>query len=150
MKPYYADMYRDKFIDPILEKWHKTAAVSDTIFCVDDKRDAKSTCNVENLNNDNQEIGKVRYFTTRLNPHITKVDGSVFYHPSDPISSNPCDLGEFHMNTQTKSTSFTSRQIPTTITATPTNQNYVLHQTIPCGLYTKNLPIEIFKSNLTV
>ena len=65
----------------------------------------------------------------------------MFYDPSDPISSNPYDLSELHMNTQTELNYFVSKQKPTTITAAPLTQNYVFHQTISPGFYTKNSPM---------
>ena len=118
--------------------WHKTAVVSrKPQFCVDNKRDAKFICDAKSTHNDYQEIGATRQLTAPLNLHITMVDGSVFYHPNNPTTLNPCDLGEFHINTQTESNSFTPKQKPTTITAAPSTQNYVLYQTIPSGPYNK-------------
>ena len=74
-------------------------------------RDAKFTCDVKSSNNDNQEIGLARHPTAPFNPHITKVDSSVFYHPNDQTCLNFCNLGEFHINTQTEPASFTSKQL---------------------------------------
>ena len=44
-------------------KWHKTAVISRTFtFCVDDKRDAKFTCDVKSSSNDNnQDIGVAKH-----------------------------------------------------------------------------------------
>ena len=121
---------------------HKTAVVSrKPTFCVDDKHDSKITCDTKSLYKTYPEIGVTRQPTAPLNPYITKVHGSVFYHPSHSTSSNPCDLDEFHVNTQTEPNSFTPKQKSPTIAAAPPAQNYVLHQAISPGLYTKNSPL---------
>ena len=76
-KPYFVSVFRGKLIDPILVNCHKNGVVSQKpTFCVDDKRDAKFTCDAKSSNNDNQEIGVTRHPTASLNPRITKVDGS--------------------------------------------------------------------------
>ena len=103
-KPYYANVSQDVITDTISEvNWYRTAVVSrEPAFCVDGKRDSKFSCDAKSLLYNFTEIGVTKRSTAPLNPHITEVDGSVFYYPNNPTTPNSCDLGEFHMNTQTK------------------------------------------------